>query len=116
MRQLRLFLINAIWRVTGLRSAGEALVRALASDEEEIRMLAGMFLVQAGKRAEPLLSEALTQRRNLPTVLTILGDINARHLEGEIRSLSEDRDPNVAKAAVDALRILNSHQPLSQPR
>jgi len=116
MRQVQLFLLNAIWRVSGLRGAGGALVRALASDDEETRMLAGMFLVQAGKQAEPLLREALEQRRNLPTVLTILGDINARHLEGEIRRLSEDRDPKVAQAAVDALRILNSHRPLSQSR
>lgn len=66
-----------------------------------------MFLVKEGPRAEPLLHEALNRRENLPMVLWILGDIGGKHLEPEIRELSRDPDPTVARAAQDALEVLN---------
>ncbi len=100
-----------IWRSTGLRAAGRALVRALGSDDEDLRTIAGMFLVKAGKDAEPLLEEALERRENLPMVLWVLGDIGDRRLEPEIRQFSDDRDPRVAGAARDALRGLREHVP-----
>jgi hypothetical protein len=107
---IAIFIANAIWRVTGLRPAGRVLVRALGSKDETIRMLAGMFLVKAGKQAEPLLEEALKRRENLPTVLTILGDIGDRKFEPVLRQFSEDPDPEVAQAARDALRTLNANE------
>ncbi len=69
-----------------------------------------MFLVQAGKRAEPLLEEALRRRDNLPMVLSVLASIGDKKFEPELRKFSLDRDPQVAQAARDALRVLASHQ------
>jgi hypothetical protein len=65
-----------------------------------------MFLVKSGKNAEQLLHEALDRRENLPTILTVLADIGDSRLEPEIRAFSHDEDPNVAKAAREALRVL----------
>jgi HEAT repeat protein len=98
-----------IWRSTGLRAAGRALVRALGSEDEDLRTIAGMFLVKAGKDSEPLLEEALNRRENLPMVLWILGDIGDSRLEPEIRQFSDDLDPRVAGAARDALEGLRDH-------
>jgi hypothetical protein len=106
----RLFALKSLWRATGLQSAGRALVGALSSPDEATRTMAGMFLVQAGKRAEPLVGEAIQRRQSLPTVLVIAGDIGAFRLEPQLRRLSEDPDPQVAKAARDALRILDAQQ------
>ena len=108
-----LFAANAVYRATGLRSAGRALVRALGSEDENVRTLAGMFLVQAGKKSEPLLLEALDKRENAPLVLTILGSIGDRELEPQILRFVRDPDADVAKAARDALRMLEAHQPTS---
>ncbi|MGH9702621.1 MAG: hypothetical protein ACRD4K_04540, partial [Candidatus Acidiferrales bacterium] len=66
----RLFACQAAWRLTGLPSAGRALVRALGSPDDTERVVAGMFLVRAGTRAESLLQEALCRRENLPMVLS----------------------------------------------
>src|SRR5260370_23630055 len=96
------FLLNS----TGLRSAGRVLVDALDSPDEAIRTVAGMFLVQAGKRAEPLVEDAIRRRKSLPTVLLIAGRIGAVHLEPELRRFTQDLDPQGAKAARDGLRIL----------
>jgi hypothetical protein len=44
-------------------------------------------------------------------VLLIAGDIGAVGLEGELRRFTADPDPQVAKAARDALRILTAQGP-----
>lgn len=106
---VRAFVCAGAWRVTGLRAAGHVLVRALGSKDENVRTVAGMFLVKAGAKAEPLLQEALEKRENLPLVLSILADIGARKFEPEIRQFLADSDPQVAKAAEEALRVLAAH-------
>jgi hypothetical protein len=106
-----LFLQKALWSGARQQWAGRALVEALGSPDPDLRTLAGMFLVQGGHRAQPLVEEALRERRNLPLVLAIAGDVADRRLEPELVRFSEDRDPNVAKAAKDALRVLHArHQ------
>jgi hypothetical protein len=106
LRMARLFALKEAWRLARLRPAGRALVRALSSPDEDERTVAGMFLVQSGKRAEPLVEEAIRRRQNLPTMLVIAGDIGARKLEPDLRRFTSDADPQVARAAEDALRIL----------
>jgi HEAT repeat protein len=105
-----LFLVQAVWRWTGLPVAGRVLIRALGSSNPNIRTIAGIFLVRAGRRAEPLLEEALTRREYLPALLPILGDIGDRKVEPELLRFAQDRDPQVAQAAQNALRILAAHQ------
>jgi hypothetical protein len=103
---LWLLLCTFVWRVTGLDAAGRVLVAALGSQNENVSTTAGMLLVKAGKKSEPLLLDALRQRENLPLVITILTDLGSRQFEPEIRRLSHDQDPQVARAAEDALRLL----------
>jgi hypothetical protein len=105
-----LFVVQAIWRLTGFQWPGRALVRALGSSNPNVRTIAGIFLVRSGPRAEPLLEEALMRRENLPALLPILGDLGDRKVEGELRRFTEDHDPQVAQAARNALRILAAHQ------
>ncbi len=102
----RLSLQNLLWRTTGLRSAGRAIVRALEHPDPNVRTIAGMFLVRAGLDAEPLLLEAVAARRSLPLVAQILADIGDRRAEPILLVLSRDPDPEVARAAREALRVL----------
>lgn len=106
----RLLLQNALWRVTGLAVAGRAVVRTLGSPDDDLRTMAGILLARAGRRAVPLLAEALRRRENLPLVLAVLGDIGDWRLEPELVQLGQDRDPAVAEAARDALRVLEARQ------
>jgi hypothetical protein len=105
-----LYALKSLWILIGCRSAGRALVRALGSTDEGKRTVAGMFLVRSGKRAEPLVAEAIRQREHLPIVLLIAGDIGASSLVPELRHLTMDPDPDVARAAHDALEILTTDQ------
>ena len=105
---VRLYACNALWRATGSLAAGRALLNALGSRDEDLQALAGMFLVQGGKRAEPLLEEALAKREHLPLVLTLLGDIGDPKYEAELRRLSDDPEARVAAAARSALHVLKA--------
>ena len=107
-RAVGLFVFYAVWRVTGLRGAGLVLVRSLGSQDETTRTIAGILLVRAGKKSEPLLKEALEKRENLPVVLTVIGSLGDSNLEPEVRQFSLDADPDVAKAARDALQLINA--------
>lgn len=113
IRALWLFASNVIWRATGARTAGRVLVRALGYKNETLRAIAGMLLVRGGKQSNPLLKEALDKRENLPVALTIIGSIGGREFESEVRCLSQDPDPDVAKAATDALRIIEAQNTLT---
>jgi HEAT repeat protein len=107
----RLFTLKSLWNATRLRPAGRALIGALGSPDEDVRSAAAMMLVQSGKRAEPLIAEAIARREHLPIVLLIAADIGAFALEPELRRFTADPDPDVARAARDALRVL-----AAQPR
>ena len=106
----RLYALKALWTATGCRSAGRALVKSLGSTDDGERTVAGMLLVQGGKRAEPLVAEAIRRREHLPIVLIIAGDIGASSLESDVRRLTTDPDPDVARAARDTLEILAAQQ------
>ncbi len=103
-----LFLIGsrACWKVTGIQAAGRPLVQSLGSPDEDVRTIAGMLLVKAGKSAEPLLEQALERRENLPMVLAVLADIGDPSVEPQIERFRMDPDPEVAKAAGEALQQL----------
>lgn len=106
----RLYALKSLWTATGSKVAGRALLDALGSPDEGIRTVAGMFLVQGGKRAEPIVEEAIRRRQHLTTVCLIAGDIGAFRLEPELRRLAFDPDSEVAKAAQDGLRTLAAQQ------
>ncbi|HEY5779319.1 MAG TPA: hypothetical protein VIT00_11320 [Terrimicrobiaceae bacterium] len=105
---VRLYGCNVLWRATGSRSAGRKLLEFFDSGDEDLRSLAGMLLVRAGKKAEPLLDDALEKREHLPYVLTILGDIGDLKYEPKLRQFADDPDRCVATAARDALRVLET--------
>jgi hypothetical protein len=94
----------------GSDAAARGLLRDLASDDENVRMLAGMFLVKNGRRSLPILREALARREQLPTVLTILGDIATPECEELIRPYVDDRDPEAAESARMAMDVLRRSQ------
>src|SRR5690349_11175227 len=64
----RTLALAAAWRA-GSKAAGQNLVRTLATDDETVRMLAGMSLVQSGPRAAPVVRECVKAREGLPDSL-----------------------------------------------
>jgi len=110
LKAIGLFLAAAGWRLTGSQQFGAMLIRALSAKNENLKNIAGILIVRAGHRSEPLLQAALQRRENLPMTLSLLGDLGDRMVENEIRPFSTDRDPQVAEAARQALRVLASNR------
>ena len=106
----RLYGWNMLWRVTGARSAGRVLIEALGAPDEDLQVLAGIFLVRGASNAEPLLEEALARRKHLPEVIAILADIGDPKYKAEFQRLAEHPDTAVANAARDAVRLLESRE------
>ena len=103
-----LFGAKLIWSLTRLDGAAKPLVRALGSPDDNLRMIAGMFLVQAGSRAIPVLAEALRKRENLQMVLSVIASVGDRKLEPYVRPFESDGDANVAAAARHAAEVLST--------
>lgn len=106
----KLFLLRILWQWPGLPAAGEGLIRALGSPDENIRTLAGMFLVQTSQRSRPLVEDALRRRQYLHMVIAILGDIGNTHSIPYLEEFTQDSDPTVARAAHDAIELLQLRQ------
>jgi HEAT repeat protein len=104
----KLFVANAAWRALGLKPAGRVLLDGLSSSDESNRTIAGMFLVQGGDRAVPLLRRELEHPRNLVLVLRIIGDLGAREFVPILRRYATDDDRAIAQAAHDALEALSA--------
>ena len=83
------------WRTIGLNAAGRKLIDALASQDENVRVIAGMSLVKGGVKALPLLRDALINRRNLATVISIIGDIGDTSALSDIEPFLNDGDVQV---------------------
>ena len=66
---------GTVWRAFGLESAGRALVRATDSDDEQMRTLGGMMLVQAGEKSVDLVGKASDEGQLNPILVEILSDI-----------------------------------------
>jgi len=81
-------------------------VNALGSSDEDLRTIAGIFLVRAGDRSVRLLREALESGRNLPMLLRIIGDAGAHEFEADLRSFLDHTDQQLVQAACDALKLL----------
>jgi len=109
-RTLSTFAKSAALRL-GSAAAGRGLLADFASDDETVRALAGMFLVRGGPRSLPVLREALARRKQMPAVLTMLGDIATDESAELIRQYLSDADPEVAAAAHSALDILQRNRP-----
>ena len=112
-RSAGLFGLKAAFSL-GSDSAGRALLDALDSDDETVRTLAGMFLVQGGRRSVPLLLAALEARRHVTTVLTMLGDIADPATMPVIARFTDDPRPEVAHAAREALEIARRNRETSR--
>lgn len=102
----RLFASNAVWSVTRIDAAGRVLVDALASDDEGLRTVAGILLTRAGRRAEPLLGEALKAGKHVPMVISVLGSIGDPAVLSAVQAFEGSSDPEVARAAKNAIRVI----------
>ena len=73
---LRILAAGAAWRLFGARQSADLLLAAVAGDNEQNRMLAGMSLVKAGQRSFRLIEDKLDRGEASSAALRLLPDID----------------------------------------
>jgi hypothetical protein len=94
------------WRAAGRPGAGRVLLEAVAGEDEQERMIAGMSLVKAGERSIDLIERAVADGAATPATVRLLADLGgprARELLAAIASHSGE----LGRAAAESLELLN---------
>lgn len=105
----KLMAASELWKRARVKSAGRSLVDSLGSGDEDTRQVAGMLLVKGGRKSVPLIREAIDKRQHLESVLLIAADLGDPGLASRIPAFTDDPDPEVARAARDAVAIVEEH-------
>lgn len=101
---------GATWRLTGLNSAGRALVSAVSGPDPDGRALAGILLTRAGDRSVPLLQDALDSDADPTDLVNVLASIGSTSARAALVSAANSTRPEVATAAAAALRSLDQQR------
>lgn len=102
-------------QLTGSPSAARKLISALASTDEDLATIAGIFLVRAGSRSAPEILKAIERRDpTLPICLGIFADIRDKRAKATLTSFLHDADPDVARAASDGLATIAMQEKLDR--
>jgi len=93
------------WRTAGIESAGEELLEAFTSQNEQDRTLAGISIVKAGERSIGLIDKARSTGQLNPDLVRLLADIGGPTAQTLLGDLASGDGP-VAKAATQSLELL----------
>lgn len=102
------------WRTVGIESAGEELLEAFTSDDEQDRTLAGISLVKAGERSIDLIEKAGSTGRLTPGLVRLLADIGGPRSRALLSEIAAGKGP-VATAAMESLVLLEQIDSLDSP-
>jgi len=104
---VKVLMAGVSWRLFGSRRAGEILLRALASDDEQNRMLAGMSLVKAGDRSLRLIEKKLNDEKGSVPLVRLLPDIGGEDARGLLETIVARNSGEMAEAATECIDLLD---------
>jgi hypothetical protein len=105
-RSANLIRAGVAWRAFGSSRAGATLLDAMAGDDEQERMLAGMSLVKAGDRSLDLIDEAYASGVATPQMVRLVADIGGSRARPMLTEMAATPGP-VADTASDSLDLLD---------
>jgi hypothetical protein len=103
--------IGATWRLAGVPAAGQALMSAATTGNENNQVLAKMLLVKAGNRSVPIVTTALSANPATTGLVEVLASIGTEEARAALLELSHASPaavpPQNRDAAAQALRTLD---------
>ena len=105
-RSANLIRAGFAWRTFGSSGAGATLLDAMAGDDEQERMLAGMSLVKAGDRSLDLISSAYASGNATPQLIRLVADIGGPRARPMLTEMAAEPGP-LADTASDSLDLLD---------
>ena len=112
---LKVISAGVAWRTVGAESAGDALLQAFGSGDEQTRTLAGMSCGQAGERSINLIEKAKSEGRLTPPLVRLLADIGGPRSRGLLAEIATGSGP-VPAAACESLNLLDQIDGLDAPK
>lgn len=113
-RSANLIRAGITWRVFGSSGAGATLLDAMAGDDEQEGMLAGMSLVKAGDRSLDLISAAYASGNATPQLVRLVADIGGPRARPMLTEMAAEPGP-LADTASDSLDLLDRIDSLDEP-
>jgi hypothetical protein len=113
-RSANLIRAGLSWRAFGSSGAGATLLEAMAGEDEQERMLAGMSLVKAGERSLDLIEEAYNSGDATPQMIRLVADIGGPRSRTMLVEMASVPGP-LADAATDSLDLLDRIDRLDEP-
>ena len=104
---IKVFAAGARWRLFGSERAGETLLDAVAGQDEQNRMLAGISLVKAGQRSLDLIEEKIAAGEATAPVIRLLPDIAGERARGLLEQIAAGESGGNADAAVESIELLD---------
>lgn len=104
---VRIIAAGAAWRLFGSRRSANTLFAALAQDDEQNRMLAGMALVKAGRRTLDLVNEKIAAGNASPDIIRLLPDLDGPQARDVLEKLACGEPGNKADAAKECIDLLD---------
>lgn len=88
MTPFRVLAAGLLWRWFGSRGSADTLLEAVASQDEQNRMLAGMSLVRAGEKSFDLIEDQIDTGEATPPAVRLLPDIDPGRARGVMEKVS----------------------------
>jgi len=104
---IKVLIAGASWRLFGSRRAGEILLQALSSDDEQNRMLAGMSLVKAGERSLRLIEKELNDEKGTVPLIRLLPDIGGEDARDLLETIAARNSGDMTEAATECIDLLD---------
>ncbi|MEX1125302.1 MAG: hypothetical protein WEE53_06515 [Acidimicrobiia bacterium] len=111
---LKVITAGVAWRTVGAESAGDTLLHAFGSGDEQDRTLAGISIVKAGERSINLIEKARSGGRLTPSLVRLLADIGGPKSRGLLAEIATGSGP-MAAAAYESLDLLDQIDGLGAP-
>jgi len=104
---LRVIAAGIAWRLFGSRNGGSVLLRAMAGDDEQNRMLAGMSLVKAGDRSLQLIESKINGKMGTVAMIRLLPDIGGEEARDLLEVIADRESGDMAEAATECIDLLD---------
>ena len=104
---IRVLAAGASWRLFGSARAGETLLDAVAGDDEQNRMLAGISLVKAGQRSVDLIENKIAAGQATAPVIRLLPDIAGERARVLLEQVAAGEPGGEADAANECIELLD---------
>lgn len=103
----RVLAAGLAWRWFGLRSSAETLYAAMAGEDEQNRMLAGISLIRAGPRSLEFIERKIDAGEVSPRILRLLPDLDEAGARPLLARVAESGSGEVAETARQCIADLD---------